>query len=127
MLVQERKVQSRKESDTRGIFHYTRPIGQRTEELDMHGPVLLNRSRRSIFISTAILTFLFTFPQKFELLLNEKGLEMIRSKRITSARISICFERSTVGDKLLIKFGADCVLIYNFRSDITKLATFAKV
>ena len=66
MLVQERKVQSRKESDTRGIFHYTRPIGQRTEELDMHGPVLLNRSRRSIFISTEIFTFPFTFPQKFE-------------------------------------------------------------
>lgn len=70
-------------------------------------------SKRCIFISTEIFTFLFTFPQTFELLLNKKGLEMIRSKRITSARISICFERSTVGDKLLIKFGANCVLIYN--------------
>ena len=44
MSIQERKVLSREESDTRGTFHYTRPIGQRTEELAMHGPILLNRS-----------------------------------------------------------------------------------
>ena len=61
MLVQKTKVQSRKESDTRGIFHYTRTIGQRAEELDMHGPVLLNRSRRSIFISTELLHFYLHF------------------------------------------------------------------
>ena len=63
-------------------------------------------SKCSIFIFIEIFTFLFKFPPKFELRLNEKGLEMIRSKRITSARISMCFELSTVGDKLLLNFGA---------------------
>ena len=105
MSIQERKVLSRKESDTRGTFHYTRPIGQRTEELAMHGPILLNRSVLFSFL-LKYLHFYLNFHRKFELRLNEKGLEMNRSKRITSARISICFELSTVGDKLLLNFGA---------------------